>query len=58
MCLNCKKIRKEGAAATDQAGWVPVADYIRDRSEAEVSHGICPECMEKLYGPRGSLTKS
>ncbi|MHB1024280.1 MAG: c-type heme family protein [Desulfobacteria bacterium] len=56
MCMNCKKIRKEGAAATDQAGWVPVADYIRDHSESEVSHGICPECMEKLYGPGGGLT--
>lgn len=58
MCMNCKKIRKEGAAATDPAAWVPVADYIRDRSEAEVSHGICPECMQKLYGPGGSLTES
>ena len=58
MCMNCKKIRKEGAAATDPAAWVPVADYIRDRSEAEVSHGICQECMEKLYGPGGSLTES
>ena len=57
MCMNCKKIRKEGAAATDQAGWVPVADYLRDHSESEVSHGICPECMEKLYGPGGSLTE-
>lgn len=58
MCMNCKKIRKEGAAATDPAAWVPVAEYIRDCSEAEVSHGICPECMQKLYGPGGSLTES
>ncbi len=58
MCVNCKKIRKEDAAAADPAGWVPVAEYIRDRSEAEVSHGICPECMQKFYGPGGSLTNS
>jgi len=58
MCMNCHKIRKEGASVTDQAGWVPVADYIRGHSESEVSHGICPECMEKLYGPGGSLTDS
>lgn len=31
---------------------------VRNCSEAEVSHGICPECMEKLYGPGGSLTES
>jgi hypothetical protein len=23
---------------------------VRDHSEAEFSHGICPECMKKLYG--------
>lgn len=23
--------------------------YIRDHSEAEFSHGICPKCMKKLY---------
>ncbi|MFH1007056.1 MAG: hypothetical protein V1800_06060 [Candidatus Latescibacterota bacterium] len=23
--------------------------YIRDHSEAEFTHGICPECMQKLY---------
>jgi len=24
--------------------------YIRDRSEAKFSHGICPECAARLYG--------
>jgi tetratricopeptide (TPR) repeat protein len=43
ICANCKKIR-------DDAGyWQDVAVYIRDHSEAQFSHGICPECMEKLY---------
>lgn len=55
MCANCKKIRKEGMAQTDPGAWVPVDSYITDRSEARVSHGICPECMERLYGPGGSL---
>jgi signal transduction histidine kinase len=27
-----------------------VKTYVRDRSEAEFSHDICPECMKKLYG--------
>ncbi len=43
ICASCKKIR-------DDAGyWQDVAVYIRDHSEAEFSHGFCPECMEKLY---------
>lgn len=54
MCANCKKIRKEGMAQTDPGAWVPVDSYITDRSEAQISHGICPECMEKLYGPGGT----
>jgi tetratricopeptide (TPR) repeat protein len=43
ICAHCKKIR-------DDAGyWQDVAVYIRDHSEAEFSHGICPECMAIVY---------
>jgi DNA-binding response OmpR family regulator len=43
ICANCKKIRD------DQGYWQDVAVYIRDHSEAEFSHGICPDCMKRLY---------
>jgi PAS domain S-box-containing protein len=43
ICASCKKIRD------DKGYWEQVEVYIRDRSEAEFSHGICPECMKKLY---------
>ncbi len=43
ICANCKKIRD------DQGYWQQVEIYIRDHSEAQFSHGICPECMEGLY---------
>jgi len=23
--------------------------YVRDHSEAEFSHGLCPDCLKKLY---------
>jgi two-component system NtrC family sensor kinase len=55
MCASCKKVRKEEMAETDPGAWIPVDSYITDRSEARISHGICPECMEKLYGPGGTL---
>lgn len=43
ICASCKKIR-------DDAGfWQQVDVYVRDHSEAEFSHGICPECMKRLY---------
>ena len=43
ICASCKKIRD------DKGYWEQVEVYIRDHSEAEFSHGICPECMKKLY---------
>ena len=44
ICASCKKIRD------DKGYWNQVEVYIRDRSEAEFSHAICPDCMKKLYG--------
>ena len=43
ICASCKKIRD------DQGYWQQVEEYIRERSEAEFSHSICPECAKKLY---------
>ncbi len=43
ICSSCKNVRD------DKGYWQQVEAYIRDRSEADFSHGICPECMEKLY---------
>jgi len=43
ICANCKKIRE------DDGSWTPIEEYIRDHSETEFSHGICPECAKKLY---------
>jgi GAF domain-containing protein len=43
ICASCKKIRD------DKGYWNQIESYIRDRSEAEFSHGICPDCMKKLY---------
>jgi AmiR/NasT family two-component response regulator len=43
ICASCKKIRD------DKGYWQQIELYIRDHSEAEFSHGICPECVKKLY---------
>jgi len=43
ICASCKKI------LNDKGQWEQMEVYIRDRSEAEFSHGICPECTQKLY---------
>jgi hypothetical protein len=43
ICASCKKIRD------DQGYWNQIEAYISEHSEAEFSHGICPECAQKLY---------
>ncbi len=43
ICAHCKKIRD------DEGYWQDVSVYIRDHSEAEFSHGICPDCMKEFY---------
>ncbi len=42
ICSYCKKIRD------DKGSWEQMEMYIRDHSEAEFSHGICPVCYEKF----------
>ena len=41
-CHYCKKIKD------DHGYWKQVESYIDDHSEAEFTHGICPQCAEKL----------
>ena len=40
---TCKKIRN------DRGYWEQIEVFIRDHSEADFSHSICPECTKKLY---------
>jgi hypothetical protein len=41
ICAWCKKIRD------DQGYWQQIESFIRDHSEANFSHGICPACAQK-----------
>jgi PAS domain S-box-containing protein len=43
LCSFCKKIRD------DEGYWEQVDIYINKNSEADISHGICPDCMKKHY---------
>lgn len=43
ICTSCKKIRD------DKGYWNQIETYIKHHSEAEFSHGICPECAKILY---------
>ena len=43
ICASCKNVRNSNGK------WDPVEIYISKHSEADFSHGICPECVKKLY---------
>jgi len=45
MCAGCKKIRH------DDGSWSEPDEYIREHTNAQVSHGLCEACIEKsLHG--------
>ncbi|MBI4798871.1 MAG: phosphate/phosphite/phosphonate ABC transporter substrate-binding protein [Desulfarculus sp.] len=43
ICAGCKRIRD------DHGNWQEVERYLEQKSEAQFSHGICPECAARLY---------
>lgn len=47
ICMHCKKIRD------DKGYWNQVEVYVRKHTEAEFSHGLCPECLVRLYPELG-----
>ena len=50
VCSFCNKIRSNES-------WIPIEEYISQHSEADFSHGVCPECAEANYGDIIGLNK-
>lgn len=46
ICASCKKIRD------DHGYWEQVEVYVQRHSGAQFSHGICPDCMRRVYPPK------
>ena len=52
ICSYCKKIRN------DQDYWQQIDTYLAEHTQAEFTHGICPECIEKhIKGQMEALQK-
>ena len=43
ICMYCKSIR------TDKDSWQRLEAYITENTDAQLSHGMCPDCFEKEY---------
>jgi len=44
ICATCKRIKRE------DGGWEAVESYVRTHTNAEFSHGLCPDCARKTWG--------
>ena len=44
ICSSCKKIRD------DEGYWQQVEKFVEEHTNARFTHGICPDCVVKLYG--------
>jgi DNA repair exonuclease SbcCD ATPase subunit len=51
ICSSCKKIRD------DEGYWHQIEDYFRVHSEAEFSHGLCPDCKNKILSEHSEFKK-
>jgi hypothetical protein len=43
MCAACKKVRD------DHGYWRAIEEYIREHTDGDPSHGICPDCARRMY---------
>ncbi len=51
ICSYCKAIRNESEY------WEDLESYLRDNSEADFSHSICPKCYEDIVKPEIEMLK-
>jgi hypothetical protein len=44
ICSNCKNYR------TPEGVWLPIEKYLIESGSPRLTHGLCPDCVTKLYG--------
>jgi hypothetical protein len=49
MCAWCRRIRDEG----DANGWTTIERYIAQHTDSKFTHGMCPDCFEKVWREEG-----
>jgi len=52
ICASCKKIRN------DHNEWQRLEIFIREHSEAQFTHSLCPDCLARLYESQGGEGKT
>jgi len=52
ICSSCKSIRN------DDGFWKSIEEYFDENTDSKLSHSLCPNCMDKLYGDQEWYQKS
>ena len=52
ICASCKKIR------SDQGYWQQLEQYLAEHSEADFTHGLCPECLKQMEMQANAIVDS
>ncbi len=47
ICMYCKKIRDDSGTELGKGQWIGIEEYLCQKSGTDLSHGCCPECLEK-----------
>jgi len=50
ICMHCKRIRD------DRDSWQKLETYVERHTDATFTHGLCDDCLERAYLPRGAKT--
>lgn len=49
VCSGCKRIRTRSESTSSAERWRSLEDYVREETAVRFSHGLCPDCMTRLY---------
>lgn len=49
ICSNCKKIRTDNDNPMNPESWTTIEEYLHEKDDTKFTHGICPDCINKLY---------
>ena len=49
ICSYCKRIRDDAGKEQGTGKWERIEEYIYKKTDQEFTHGICPQCVEKVF---------
>lgn len=52
LCMHCHAVNPDSDQTPLSHDWTPVDQYLEKAFNIEVSHGICPHCMQERYGQK------